>query len=567
MAPKNEDAVEVKKMQPKKGVTTGKPRKIITTSMRAAHTHKVAFPQTGNTMQGAGGNWYSPELSPDFLELPQSIEERRNYFRFFYENEPFVNQAVNLNTELPLSKIRLRKAKARNPKLAALSLAYCEKWGNRIGLLHRLIEIVHEYNLLGEVNIFTEDNNPEMPPEVRAQPIREVTAEGDIKEDWEEYDDANAREVAWLKKNYRGWTAIRVLPPEQVMMESFPFTDEKIIELVPDAKTRDIIDRAQQQDPVAMRIVGSMPEDIVYALLNGENIPLNMDQYAGSFVHYLARKKSPYEERGKSLLQSCLRTLVHRDKLRQAQASIASRHMTPYRLVYAEDMNEEQTEELREQVDLALKDPDYSIITNFQVTWEEQGADNRLLDLSGEYDLSDRQMYAGLGMTESLLSGESTYSGDRIHLEVINIRFMLLREVLQELVEEYWFKPMCARMGFVEEDEDGNLEIVYPRLSFTRLGLRDNSETFDALFNLYQKGSLDIDVILDLLNIDPVTTKEKLERDLFTVNDALFNELFRGLYSRVGDAIAENSDLAEKIAEKLGLQYKKAEEEGDGGRW
>jgi len=238
--------------------------------------------------------------------------------------------------------------------------------------------------------------------------------------------------------------------------------------------------------------------------------------------------------------------------------------MTPYRLVYAEDMDDEQTEALREQVDLALQDPDFSIITNFQVNWEEMGADQRLPDWSWVFDMTDRHMSAGLGVTETLLTGESMYSGDRIHLEVINTRFMLLRELAQDLVQNYFFKPMCARMGFVEEDEDGNLEVIVPRLTFTRLALRDNQETFDSLFNLYQKGSLDIDTIYDLLNLDPDTVNEKLARDVFTLRDATFNEALRGLYSRVGDALAENSDAAEKIAANLGLKYAKPKEEGDG---
>jgi len=119
-------------------------------------------------------------------------------------------------------------------------------------------------------------------------------------------------------------------------------------------------------------------------------------------------------------------------------------------------------------------------------------------------------------------------------------------------------------MGFVEEDEDGNLQVIVPRLSFTRLSFRDNTETFDALMNLYQKGSLDIDTILEHLNLDPVTVREKLMQDVGTVQDATFNELFRGLYSRVGDALAENSDFAEKIAEYLGLKYEKPQEEGGG---
>ena len=138
---------------------------------------------------------------------------------------------------------------------------------------------------------------------------------------------------------------------------------------------------------------------------------------------------------------------------------------------------------------------------------------------------------------------------------------------LQEMVEEKILKPMCARMGFIEEDEWGIEQVVYPTLSFTRLALRDNNDTFDALFNLYQKGSLDVDIILELLNIDPVATKEKLERDLFTLNDSSFNEVLRGIYGDVGRALAENSDAAEKIAENLGLKYEVPEEDGGGGRF
>jgi hypothetical protein len=215
-------------------------------------------------------------------------------------------------------------------------------------------------------------------------------------------------------------------------------------------------------------------------------------------------------------------------------------------------------------VDLALQDPDFSIIANFQITWEEMGSDQRLLDLSGEMDLLARELYAGLGVTEGLLTGESSYSGDKISLEVINTRYMLLREILQDFTEEYLFKPMCKRMGFVELDDDGNEQVVYPRLSFTRLALRDNADTFDALFNLYQKGSLDIDVILELLNIDPVTTREKLERDFFTPNDSTFNEVLRNMYGDVGRKLVEESDVVGKVAKNLGLKHTPPKEEGGG---
>jgi len=555
----SDDSVEVGKILPRS--------KAISRSLTASEMKsrvKIAMTTSG-TQMGSGGNFYSPELSTDFLELPQSQDEQRNYFRFFYRTDPFVGQAVDLHTELPLSKIRLGMPKSRNRQMAEASLRFCEKWAKRIGLLHRLIEILHEYNLLGEVFVFCEDNNPDVPREVTHNKVNEITEEGaEVK--YYKKDNADDLAYKWMKKNYKGWTAIRILPPEQVHMESFPFTDEKIISLVPDSKTKDVVERSAMQDPDAMRIVDSMPENVVESIREGRNIPLNTDPTLGSFCYFMARKKSQYEPRGHSMLERCLRILVYRDKLRQAQTSIASRHMTPIRLVYAEDMDMNDVEALREQVDLALQDPDYSIIANFQISWEEMGADQRLLDLGGEYDMTDRQMYAGLGVTESLLSGESSYSGDRINLEVINTRYMLMREVLQEMVEENILKPMCRRMGFVEEDEDGEEVVVHPTLSFTRLGLRDNQDTFDALFNLYQKGSLDIDIILELLNVDPESTKRKLERDMWTMNDSQFNEVLRGIYGEAGRMLAENSEVIEKIAANLGLEYTPPAED-EGGRF
>lgn len=560
MARKNnpEDTVKVAEIPNRPGVVVGKPHKLITTAMRS----KVAFPVAGNTSAGSGGNFYSPELSTDFLELPQSIDEQRNFYRFFYDYDPFVGQAIDLSTDLPLSKLRVGMPVAKNRELAERSMRFCTKWAKRVKLLQRLLEITHEWNLIGEVYPFLEDTNPEMPREVREQLIREITADDQMIERWEEYPDADEREVKWLNKNYKGWTAVRCLPPEQVRVESFPFTDKKLVELVIDSKTKAIINQANNGDERAMEIVNSMPEEIIKAVMEGTNLPLNTDPDAGSFVHVMARKRSPYEPRGKSVLGRCLRTLVFRDKVRQSLTSIASRHMTPYRLVYGLDMSDDQTDALREQVDLALQDPDYSIITNFEVNWQEMGADQRLPDWSWVFELTDRQMYAGLGVTESLLSGESSYSGDRIHLEVINTRFMLLREMLQDLVEEHFFKPMCARMGFVEEDEDGNMEVIVPKLSFTRLALRDTQDTYDALFNLYQKGSVPVDVILDLLNLDPIAATEGLKKDFGTLNDATMNEVLRAAYSAVGTGLVEGSDLTEIIAKNLGLKYKKPAEEG-----
>ena len=140
--------------------------------------------------------------------------------------------------------------------------------------------------------------------------------------------------------------------------------------------------------------------------------------------------------------------------------------------------------------------------------------------------------------------------------------------MVQEYVENYLFKPIARRKGFVEENAWGGEVVLYPRLSFTRLPLRDSQDTYDALFNLYQKGSIDISLILEMFNIDPDDTRIKLERDMFTVNDAMFNETLRSIYSGVADRIIEQTDVVDKIIKALKLKdVPKPEGEEEEGRF
>jgi hypothetical protein len=74
-------------------------------------------------------------------------------------------------------------------------------------------------------------------------------------------------------------------------------------------------------------------------------------------------------------------------------------------------------------------------------------------------------------------------------------------------------------------------------------------------------------VILDLLNIDPTTTSEKLKKHLFTIKDPTFNEMMRTIYTDIGAKLSENTDLVERIAGDLGLDYNEPEEEDMGGRF
>lgn len=530
----------------------------------------------GSTVQSSQGNFFSPMLSTDFLELPQSLRERREWYRHFYNNDELVGQAIDLHTELPLSKVRLAAPKPRKApngfdspeNYGKYILSRFEEMCKRIKLFQRLITMVHHYWLDGMCCVFAEDSSVDVPQEVgytrEGVKMAFLTDDGEAVErteaQWVEKPDREDEEFKYYRKNYKGWSKLVVIPMDKVHITSFDLTDKFILELIPSDRDRSLIEKAKMGDPIAEKLVNEIPAEVREHIEQGKFIPLGTDPDEGSFAFILTGSKSADSQLGQSILSRCLRTLLYRDKLRQAQTSIASRAMTPKRIVWAEGLSDLDADLLREQVDLSLVDPDYSIVANYEIHWEEMGSKDRLLDLGSEYEQTERRLLAGLGVTESLMSGESLYSGDRLKLEVINQRYLHLREILQEYVEEHLFRPVAQRMGFVEEDEWGQEVVLFPKLSFTRLPLRDSQDTFDALWNLYSKGSISIDIILELLNIDPNDTKLKIERDMFTVNDALFNETLRAMYNEVGRFLAEKTDILERMAGYMQLKIKPEEE-------
>lgn len=527
----------------------------------------------GGIMQGNASNIYSPHLSTDFLELPQNLTEKRAYYRHFYNYDPYVGRAIDLHTEVPLGKIMLTAPpEGKDPRLNQEICKFFEDMFQRLGLLKVLVEATREYYIIGDSFIFAEDGEVEIPEDLLTEEINYLDPErGPVRKRVPIEDPVRREQLeqAYAREHYQGWSKLVHLPPEQVNVEAYGFTTEAFYELMGDEKTKELIRRAEEEgDARAAEIVKSIPEDLVKFIQEGKNLPLDTDPYTGSFVHHLARNKPSFQTYGVSLLERCLKTLVHRDKLRQSQASIASRSMTPKRLVYAEDLNTMQLEELRMQVDALLLDPDYTMITNYQVNWEELSARDRLLDLGSEYDITDRQLFAGLIVTESMLTGESAYSGERINVEIINQLYLSFRDEIQNYVEQKLMKPVAERKGFIQKDPStGKTVVLYPRLRFARLGLRDNRDVYDALFNLYQKGSLSVDVILELYNLDPTAVKDKVERDMFSVNDPVFNEMIRGFYSEMGRYLAEKTDLPQRMMRYVGATPIPAEEGDDDGRF
>jgi hypothetical protein len=362
------------------------------------------------------------------------------------------------------------------------------------------------------------------------------------------------------------WSRAVMLPPEEVYVFQYPFTDNKRVEYRPQRLISLIkaqggetasetpsgdFDRSEMND----KIVEGVPKELREMVKKEGCIVMDTDPMTGSFVHHIARRRSPYMDLGASVLERVLVPMLQKEHYRYTQLSLASRNMTPKNLITAPGLMPEETDELRTQVDLSYMDPEYSIITNYEVTWQQIGVQDRFLDFSREYEQIENQVFAAMGVTRELLTGEGQFSGTKITVEILNTMFLLTREVLRNYIEKQLFIPICEAHGWFEEDKNGAKKYLYPQIGFNRLTIRDNAEVFDSLFQLYSKGSLPVEVIYELFNLNPEEMHNKLLAGLFTVNDSTFNRMAEEVNTEVGRALVQQTDAVEKAAKYLGLKY------------
>lgn len=360
-------------------------------------------------------------------------------------------------------------------------------------------------------------------------------------------------------KEYMGFDRIQLLPPENIeIKKGSTFGSEPTIYYKPPEDSK----QAYIDNP-------ETPDDVRDALAQDGVIPLNDNPFKGSYAIHFARKKAPFEDHGRSVLQSCMRTIIYREKLRQVQTTLASRNMTPKTLVVAPGIPAGEMMALRGHIDEAKSDPDYTVVVNYDCTWNEIGSEGRLLSLEGEWTHTSSDLAIGLGFSPDILNGEGLYSNTRTQLEILSTTYLQFRDLISYIVQEQIFKPIAMKKGFYEIDMYGKPRWLYPSISFGRMALRNSGETYQMLFDLYQKGSVPVEVILELLDIDPEVCRKKLEEDLFTVNDSKFNAFLESLYSNIANTedFIKSTDLFDRVKKTLGLKEKEIEDaelEGSG---
>ena len=477
------------------------------------------------------------EQNGGMLYWPVTLHEKYSWYRYWSRTDAYIGRALELLADLPMSKLSLNMPKAGGKltkKLSEEILSFFTWQLEVINAFELCQSILWETNMIGNTYIFHE----------------------------------------WDTKK-KMWSRAIMLPPEEVYVFQYPFTDNKRVEYRPQrlislikgagsAESSETPKGDYDRSAMNEKIVEGVPKELKDMVEKEGCIVMDTDPLTGSFVHHIARRRSPYMDLGASVLERVLVPMLQKEHYRYTQLSLASRNMTPKNLITAPGLMPEELNDLRVQVDLSYMDPEYSIITNYEVTWNQIGVQERMLDFSREYEQIENQVFAAMGVTRELLTGEGAFSGTKITVEILNTMFLLTREVLRNYIEKQLFIPVCEAHGWFEEDKNGVKKYWYPQVGFNRLTIRDNAEVFDSLFQLYSKGSLPVEVIYELFNLNPEEMHSKLLAGLFTTKDSTFNRATEEVNTEVGRALVQQSDVVKKVAAYLGLEYKEKPEEQGG---
>lgn len=518
--------------------------------------------------------------------------ERFILLRYFYRSNPILGRVIDLHTEIPLSKLRLQPPQDCPKIMKDFMINFYEKIFNRVNFIEVLKDIVLHYHLFGEGFAIVDDFFQKYPRKLQA--IEDLSSDSfQYKEEDEkllekietEYD-ADTKKVSiadrhkYFEKKFLGFFNKVYTGPDRFRALKFYditeyFTNEEIgfeavrhrisdgvQTILQDGGVSKSYDKDEECDEYAsLRDLGYSEGFIKLLEQNRESRDIIIDNDTCSGLPFLICFKR-YETTSIAyrVLDACLAWDASHKALKAKVKMVGK----VGRLITAPELGSDQLNALVAEVKQMMEDPSYAVVTNYETTWQEINSflKDELNQLIEAQDRLKQLIATGMGIPESLLSGESQYTGDNIKVEILNTQYFAFKVKFQNLLEDKFMKPIALRKGFIGLDEWGNLKLYHPKLTFSLLNLR-SAEYFEMLMNLYNKGSLNIDVIYDLLNLDGEGITHALKQDLWTLKSDKMNVLVEDLLHAAAEKMSQETNYADKIIEGLGLSKKSSVQQAE----
>jgi len=307
----------------------------------------------------------SPEIRNPLLNivnffLPYNYKVLNQWIRYYDRFHPMVGNCIDLHGYFPISKFDLKLGKQDEEVLNVY-----EDCSEEIELFQRFLEMSREFELIGEEYPY----------------------------------------LHWSDElNF--FDSMTLMNPDFINVKMHPLAlgMKPTIELEPDELLKSLI---QSNEPEDIEIKQSLDPVVISAVMMGQNI--RIDQFN---TEQIARKASPYEPRGTSIVLRILKDLLYEDKLREAQYSVADGMITPKVIYKLGDPNNgympttEDLTDFRALLQAQAHDPLAAIVTHYGLSLEYVGAYGKILPIVPEFQFIEDRILTGLYTNKALTHGE-----------------------------------------------------------------------------------------------------------------------------------------------------------------
>jgi len=506
--------------------------------------------------------------------------EKMNVYRYFYKTNPLLGRSIDLHVDLPLSKVRLVPPKNVPSELAKDYVSYFYNTVfERIDLFAFLRDFILHYRIYGEAFGFVEDSygslsdslelvSPEKLSEIYADKTvvlnpddqkflldTEIKYANDPKSvslvDRNQY---VSTIFPYFNKEYKGIDRVSVVDFYKIDEYHKNYSSEyKAIKIKVDSKIRENINEMDDDDLRELGITKSF-YDLIIEADAAPNILVDNNAYkiAGnsSYIFDLG-----YGKTQTSIIHRVIDQAFEWEALKSAIRTKILLVGKVGRVITAAGIGEDQLQALQAEFAMMGQNPDAELIVNFDVSIQEYNTNVKddLKELISDYDRLKEEISMGIGVPLSLIGGDSQFSGEVIRLEIMNNEYLNFKNLITKVIEDYILKPIAIRKGFYRSNEWGDVELIYPSISFSRTSLRSESQ-YDVLFSMYSKGSLPSSIIYELLNIDSESVSKELKNELFSLKNPYFGEFFNSVLSNATAEIGQNPEIYKRLKEMMGLK-------------
>jgi len=464
--------------------------------------------------------WFSPMLSWVHFYMPTDLKTTYTWLRHWDVFQPIVGNAIDLHTQLPLSRFSLKVSDPIPRKVYQDMMESC-------GGLLLMYGMLRDYWLLGESFVYLF---------------------------WDEeagmFTDAQLLPPEDLIVDNRGWLVSGVDGVEyklQIAQKSFN----------------------PEINPLDRAILDKMPLDMLEAIQKGKPVPLSP-----YFVMPLQRKQSPYMRRGSSIVLRTMKDLLYEDKLREAQYAIAQRFISPKEIwrIGSDTFpaTDAQIEDLESAVKQAGQQPLFTLVTNHTVSLEYVTGAQSLGNIQGEFQWIENRVLTAMFINKALTHAEGpTYANASVALRVLMERYMFVRSMLEKVFMERFFLPVAVVHEFYKitpaELSHGirrpfsEREPILPEFDWRhKVNLLDTT-TMISMVNQMRQLGFPMKIICDVLGVDYEEAKYWKQEEEGGIFDTIYEEwrkrTMTNLPSPVGPAPAEGAPArgaSFKIPVKIG---------------